>query len=102
MVVMQCRRTNECLQRKRNHGTVNLWHEAATAWCWQQVIIRLSNEQQQTLIEWSGRINRANYDEDCLPPGYDLIISVSFLGTTAEARSELETLDLGEVEVIIE
>ncbi len=66
------------------------------------MIIQLSKEQQQALLEWSGRINRAHFEEDSLPPGYELIVSVSFLGAIAEARSDSELLELGQVDVIVE
>ncbi len=66
------------------------------------MIIRLSLAQQKTLLEWSGKINSAHFEEDCLPPGYELIVLVSVLGTIAEARVDSQTLDLGEVEVVVE
>jgi hypothetical protein len=66
------------------------------------LIIRLSPEQQHDLLEWSERITAAHVGEDCLPPGYELIVSVSSEFATAEARCGSQRLDLGDVDVSLE
>ena len=67
------------------------------------MIIQLSKQQQTDLLEWSAKINWAHFEEECEPPGYDLVISVSHIGENyAEARCGSQVLDLGEVEVSIE
>lgn len=67
------------------------------------MIIRLSKQQQIDLLEWSAKINWAHFDEECIPPGYDLVISVSHIEESwAEARCGSQILDLGEVDVTIE
>lgn len=66
------------------------------------MIIRLSKKQQHDLLVWSGRITAAHFEEECEPPGYDLNISVTSLGASAEARCGPEMLDLGDVELIVE
>ncbi len=63
------------------------------------MLIRLSAEQQNRLLAWNGKITAGHIEVECLPPGYDLVISVSSLGTTATARCGGMTLDLGDVEI---
>jgi len=67
------------------------------------VIIRLSKQQQSDLLEWSAKTNWAHFSEDCIPPGYDLVISVSHVAEGwAEAKCGSQILDLGEVDVTFE
>lgn len=67
------------------------------------MIIRLSNQKQSELLAWSAKINWAHFEEECEPPGYELAIFISHIGENyAEARCGSKTLDLGEVDVIIE
>lgn len=68
------------------------------------MLIRLSATQQQQLLAWEAKINQAHFEEECLPPGCDLVISVFRpVGQYyAEARFEGKILDLGEVEVDFE
>ena len=67
------------------------------------MIIRLSKQQQDDLLEWSTKINCAHFDEECLHPGYDLVISVSpIVENYAEARCGSQVLVLGDVDVTLE
>ncbi len=64
------------------------------------MIIRLSNQQKDDLSKWISKINWAHFAEECEPPGYDLVISISHVGiNSAEARCGPQTLDLGDVDV---
>ncbi len=62
------------------------------------MIIRLSKQQQSDLLEWSAKLT----DEECLHPGYDLVISVSSIEDYAEARCGTQVLVLGDVDVTLE
>ncbi len=64
------------------------------------MIIRLSKSQQDELLRWAAENTAAHIEADCLPEGYELVISVSPWG--AEATAFGHRLELGEVEVVIE
>jgi hypothetical protein len=65
-----------------------------------EMIIHFSKQQQDDLSAWIGKINWAHFAEECEPPGYDLVISISHVGiNSAEARCGSQTLDLGDVDV---
>lgn len=66
------------------------------------MIIRLTQDQQKKLLDWSGEITSAHHNEDSLAPGYELVIGFSMLGVEALARSGESELDLGDVEVTLE
>ena len=64
------------------------------------MIIALSHEQQNRLLEWMKSITKAHVDSDCMPPGY--VLEISFdgaFGADACAVSGSSRLQLGEVEV---
>lgn len=64
------------------------------------MIIRLSKQQQDELLRWAEEDTAAHIQADILPPGYELVISVSPWGVEATAFGN--RLELGEVEVVIE
>ena len=65
-----------------------------------KVRITLSPQQVKKANEWMGQINVAHFDEECIPPGYDIVISVAGpLGQWAKLRCEGKELNLGEVEI---
>ena len=67
------------------------------------MIIRLSQQQQKDLSKWIGKINWEHFAEESMPPGYDLVISISHIGENyAEARCGPSLLELGEVDVTLE
>ena len=47
------------------------------------MLIRLSKEQQERLLAWSGKITSAHHNEDAMAPGYELIITFSMVGAEA-------------------
>lgn len=60
----------------------------------------LTAEQVKLVNEWIGPINVAHFDEGCLPPGFEIVISFAGpYGCRASARSCGEELELGEVEI---
>ena len=63
--------------------------------------ICLTEQQVQTVNAWIGEINCAHFEEESLPPGFDLIVSFGGpWGVSAIARSGNSELQLGEVSVI--
>jgi hypothetical protein len=61
------------------------------------VLITLSSEQVRKVNAWISPINIAHFVEECLPPGFDIVISVSPGEQTAVARCGSQQLELGEV-----
>ena len=61
------------------------------------MLIKLSQEQEECLLSWSGKIVEENINSGCEPPGYELIISISSFGQEAEAVCGAERLDLGDI-----
>ena len=58
----------------------------------------LSQERTQRLLEWAGALTQAEVDADCLPSGYELVISIGGpFGCDAEARKSGVHLALGEI-----
>jgi hypothetical protein len=66
------------------------------------MLIKLSKEQQDRLLTWSGEITSAHHNEDSMAPGYELVITVSMLGAEAVAHSGGAELELGDVDVMLE
>ncbi|MCF8160491.1 MAG: hypothetical protein K9J76_07295 [Polaromonas sp.] len=64
-----------------------------------KVCITLSPEQVQQVNEWMGPVNVAHFAEDCLPPGFELIIHVSLSDQWATLRCEGKEIELGDVEM---
>jgi len=61
--------------------------------------ITLTKEQQDKLLNWSGRFVDAEVSGDMEPTGYVLEISVSPCGHEAEAVRGRDRLELGTVQV---
>ncbi len=61
------------------------------------VLITLSAEQVDKVNAWIAPINVAHFAEECMPPGFDIVISVSPGEQTAHARCGQQQLELGEV-----
>ena len=60
--------------------------------------IHLTGEQVRRVNEWIGPINVAHFREECLPPGFEIVISFAGpIGYWASARSDAKTIDLGNV-----
>lgn len=60
--------------------------------------ITLTPEQVQRLREFIGPVNVAHFNEECLPPGYEIVIAFAGpFGHWAIARFGKEELDLGAV-----
>ena len=67
------------------------------------MLIRIPLEQERRLLDWAGTLARAELDADLEPSGYTLQISFApGLGWSAEAVSGTATLDLGDVEVLLQ
>ena len=67
------------------------------------MIIRLTKEQQTSLLEWSAKITAAHHAEGVMAPGYTLSIHVSSFGIEAEASVDsYHVLGLGEVVIELE
>jgi hypothetical protein len=64
------------------------------------VCITLSHEQKITINEWIGNINIGHLNEECEPPGFDIVITVAGLyGTWAKVKCGNNELEIGEVEI---
>jgi hypothetical protein len=64
------------------------------------MVITLSNDQVEQVRGFVGQINVANFNEECEPPGYDIVISfVGPYGTMGRARCEGNAIELGEIHV---
>lgn len=62
--------------------------------------ISLSATQISKINDWMGKINVAHLNEECLPPGFEIVISFAGpFGHWADAVCEDKKLELGEVEI---
>lgn len=60
--------------------------------------IQLNSQQIDQVNRWIGEINMAHRQEECEPPGFEIVISfVGPWGQSAEAKCGSATLDLGDV-----
>lgn len=67
------------------------------------MMIRLSAEQERRLLRWAGSLTEAEINADVEPGGYELRVSITpGLGCFAEAIKGSWTLEIGEVEVILQ
>ena len=66
------------------------------------ITIQLSDDQAARLLAWIRQINLAHHQEECVPPGFDLVVTFSGpFGEWAEARCGGNTLDLGDVQAVL-
>ncbi len=64
------------------------------------VTITLTAEQVKNANEFLGRINWAHLQEDCEPPGFDIVISVAGpFGQRAKILCGKQSIDIGDVAV---
>jgi len=63
--------------------------------------IRLTTDQTEQLLAWSGEIVRDHVEGECEPPGYQLVVDVTPFGHEAAARCGSLELELGDVVVEI-
>ena len=67
------------------------------------MLIKLSEEQEHRLLEWSARFAEAELDADIEPAGYEITIEIAPpLPSLAIARKGAQALELGEVVVLLE
>ena len=64
------------------------------------VCIILSHEQKTTINEWIEKINISHLNEECEPPGFDIIITVAgFYGTWGKVKCGNSELEIGDIEI---
>lgn len=64
-----------------------------------EVVIRISSEQVLKANEWLSEINSSHLKEECLPPGFEVVIMVSPWEQNLGIRCDRKEIDLGEVEM---